>query len=361
MTLKRRHFLGLALAIACLAAAGVAFSFRSNNDLGCLRGLEKPSEVSPSRTIAAVGVTAAGRVFVSTGDGRLYVKKGPKWRLVTSDLPGSSLTTVGESTLYTGDTAVFRSRDAGRTWKRLSCELLVSEIAVSPRAPAALYAGAQVPVDSDRGESGGLYRSTDGGRSWKRTSHFPRMDPDQPSVNVLSLDPWRPRNVYVGLESGGVQVSTDGGEHWRFDAIHQEPVGLLGPQLTHISFGPGGSRIVWASSRRQGVFRGVSGESRWEGRGFVGSWWVSQVVSDARDPDVAFVVAGRFGKGSPGDFVMRTVDGGLHWKRVRALPADTWNLVLQRRDNTLYVSNEREIYRSTDRGATWRRLPHLPL
>jgi hypothetical protein len=348
---RRSLIASCAVAVLALAAGGVAWSQRASDDLGCLTGLERLGEIVPKREIASVAVTDSGRMYVTTADERLYVRSGSRWRMVTGQWPGRSLTTVGERTLYTGDAAVFRTRNAGRTWMQLSCELIVLNIAVSPKEPDALYVGAALPEDSGQGDSGGLYRSTDGGRSWTRTTRFPRMDPRQPSVNVLAVDPQRPRSVYVGLESGGVQVSTDAGEHWRFDPIHRVRHGLYGPQLTDLSFGAG--RTVWASTRFQGVFRGAVGEGRWQRRGFVGDW-VSRVVPDGRDPNVAFAVVNH-------QIVWRTLDGGRHWKRIAALPPTYWGLTRQGPGNTLYAWNSRDILRSTDQGTTWSRLPRLPL
>jgi photosystem II stability/assembly factor-like uncharacterized protein len=306
-SVRRPVIATVAVAALALVATGVASSRRSSDDLGCLNGLGR--QVGRSSEITSVVVTPSARVYVSTANGRLYTQSGSTWRKVTARLPGTVATSVGERILYARRSGVFLSRDAGRTWDRLTCDLLVGDIAVSAMAPRTIYAGASAPEDTSRGDSGGLYRSTDDGRSWTRTTRFPRMDPRQPSVNVLAVDPTRPRRVYVGLEFGGVQVSTDDGEHWSFQQIHREHPGLYGPQLTAISFGP--RRVVWAGSRLQGVFRGTAGGKHWAARGLRGTW-VYDVVADRSLDHVALAVTDRG--------LLRTSSAGERWQRVAGGP-----------------------------------------
>jgi hypothetical protein len=343
---------GLLLAVA---GAGAGFAFWPGDDLGCLGGLVKVSDVTPTAQIVSVVPSSSSppRMYVSTGDARLFVGgEGARWRRVTDRLPATVTTSVGKrDVLYAGGTAVFRSSDRGRSWDQLSCGLLVSDIAISPRDPQTIYAGASSGVDANK-DTGGLYRTTDGGKSWKRFKRFAKMDPYQPSVNALAVDPRDPRALYIGLEFGGVQISADGGEHWSFSRIHGEDPGLFGPQLTSLAFAPDRPRALWASSRLQGVFRGDAHATAWTPRGLRGTW-VHAVVPDQQLPDVVFAVLS--------EGVVRSGDGGAHWRRIKTLPDHTRGLVVQPLDDTIFAWSGHAIFRSRDHGVTWIRLPPLPL
>ena len=121
---------------------------------------------------------------------------------------------------------LFVSRDAGATWKRLAAApfdgLAIATLAIDPRRPRVLYAGAAY---ARRGASGvwggrvfppgtrpaGVYRSTNGGRTWRLQLRRPATDPFRfgGGVTRIRLDPVRPQIVYAAVLGHGLYRSRD--------------------------------------------------------------------------------------------------------------------------------------------------------
>ena len=129
---------------------------------------------------------------------------------------------------------VFRTGDGGRTWQHVlkaDAGTGAVDLVMDPSDPqtlfAALYARRRSPWSYvSGGPSGGIFRTRDGGRTWKKlTAGLPaetgRIGLDIPRKN--------PRVIYASIESdeggriagfesksrtGGVFRSDDGGEHW---------------------------------------------------------------------------------------------------------------------------------------------------
>jgi photosystem II stability/assembly factor-like uncharacterized protein len=108
---------------------------------------------------------------------------------------------------------LFRSADQGRTWhdmemKRFSPITYGRDIKVSPQDPKTLYAALSVAAAS---HDGGVYRSQDAGKTWRR------FDKVQVHGTIMSvaLHPTDPRQVYIGARYEGEVFGTqDGGETW---------------------------------------------------------------------------------------------------------------------------------------------------
>ena len=368
----RKPFLLAACGLIAAAAGLTAFAASRPGGGGCLSGLEYREPPHENRIESlVVSNSVPGRVFATTSRGRLYEGGGDRtfqWRLAPSRSPGRLAAAVGSRDgLYAEWNALFRSNDRGHSWQRLTCGLLVSDVAVSNHGPSTIYlAAAMEEISGSRG--GGLYRTLDGGRTWRRFTRFARMHPDsdQHSVNLVAVSPSDSRRVYAAREFGGLDVSNDAAQHWSFDPVTRVEAGSDGPVATELGFGARGA--MWLSSRRDGVFVRRALAKRWSYVGFR-NWSVEQVLPSRRVPGLAYVIAGKYcpanltygecQKLDSGGPALRTVDGGKHWRRMPALPESVFALTLHPADDTVYAWGWTKIFRSRDHGATWERLPSL--
>ncbi len=118
---------------------------------------------------------------------------------------------------------VFRTTDGGKTWKKVlyvDTNTGCSDITMDPVEPSILYAGMwdfrrQPDFFRSGGPGSGLYRSKDGGETWQRltqglpTGHLGRI--------AVAVAPSRPSTIYAVVEAKKTALyrSDDLGEHWR--------------------------------------------------------------------------------------------------------------------------------------------------
>ena len=108
------------------------------------------------------------------------------------------------------ESAVHKSVDAGKTWTKITSGLPGGDLgriglAVSPVTPGLLYAIVEAQADK-----GGFYRSANGGASWERRSAYVSSGN---YYQELVCDPRDPDRVY-SMDTF-LQVTDDGGATWR--------------------------------------------------------------------------------------------------------------------------------------------------
>lgn len=122
-------------------------------------------------------------------------------------------------------TGVYRSSDGGRTWEHrgLTDTHHIAKIAIDPRAPDTVYVAAIGHLFSDGGQRG-LFKTTDGGHSWTEVLEGDArtgvvdvlLDPRDPET-LLAVT-WerdrRPWNHVAAGPGSGVHRSADGGLTW---------------------------------------------------------------------------------------------------------------------------------------------------
>jgi len=135
-----------------------------------------------------------------------------------------------------GDRGLFKTTNGGRTWKavlKISPNTGVTDIAFDPRDPDVVYAASyqrrrHVGLLIGGGPESAIYKTTDGGRTWKKLSN------GLPTVDIgriaLAVSPQNPDIVYAlvyaaGDESGFFR-SADRGETW----IRQSGYKVIDPQ-----------------------------------------------------------------------------------------------------------------------------------
>jgi len=104
------------------------------------------------------------------------------------------------------ESALWRSTDAGKTWTKVTSGMPTGELgriglAYAPSNPSMIYA--QIEAGEGRG---GLYRSTDNGVTWERRNN---SDSQGQYYAHVVVDPMNPERVYI--MNVNIMVSNDGG------------------------------------------------------------------------------------------------------------------------------------------------------
>ena len=179
-------------------------------------------------------VAAQGPLWKSGGDRGLYksTNGGVSWRpiLQISENTGVNEIHIDPSnpdTLYAAayqrrravwtlidggpETAIYKSTDAGATWKKVTSGIPGSDkgkigIAIPPKNPSTVYA----IIEAADGDSG-VFRSTDSGETWTKRSGYNSSSPQY--YNEIVADPINPERIY-SMDTF-LQISDDGGATWK--------------------------------------------------------------------------------------------------------------------------------------------------
>ncbi len=303
--------------------------------------------------------------------------------------------------LYVGTIGegLWRSLDGGITFERtcdgMFVECHVRALAVHPRHPRVLLLGSEH----------GLFRSDNGADSWSR------VESPANGLQVWSILP-APRDsglLLVGTCPSRLFRSENDGRTWSEPPVvlRQECPRILWTRVTTLAADPADAGTFWAGIEIDGLRRSRDGGLTWEA---VGAGLSSQDIHDlaftshqgrrrllaATNNDLNLseddgqtwrplhidaalpwkycralatpcgrpeeVLLGH-GNGPPGDagLVGRSTDGGVGW-RAAEMPARAnstiWNFAVHEADpDLIYASSvSGEVYRSTDRGASWTKL-----
>ena len=262
-----------------------------------------------------------------------------RWRPIGPFRGGRTLAVTGvrgqPELFYFGavNGGVWRTNDAGRTWRPIFDSQPIGSIgaiAVAPSNPQIIYVGSgEADMRSNIAYGNGMYKSTDAGKTW---SHIGLEDSRQ--IARILVDPRDAEKVYVAAlghaygpnEQRGVFYSKDGGKKWKRILYRDENTGAI-----DLAFEPGNPKIIYAA-----------------------------LLQTRRPPWNIYPPS----KG-PGTGLYRSKDGGEHWDHLtgHGLPSEE----LGRMGMAFAPSNPRRIYliadakegglyRSDDAGENWSRV-----
>lgn len=153
------------------------------------------------------------------------------------------------------DGGIFRSDDAGRTFKKLATGLPAETgrigLDVYRKDSRIVYAliesdvgGRSIDAWHNRSKAGGVFRSEDRGDTWKRMSD---LTPRPFYFSRIRIDPKDDQRIY--LPGWGIGVSDDGGRHFRAGLAHIAHVDMhamyIDPEDTdHLVIGNDGGAYV---------------------------------------------------------------------------------------------------------------------
>ena len=282
---------------------------------------------------------------------------------------GTGETWTRNSVSY-GD-GLYKSTDGGSNWKKLGFDKSerIANIIVNPKNSNEVYVAVLGALWSDSDERG-VYKSSDAGETWKKILYIDEktgaadmtMDPKDPSILYASM--WEFRRTAWSFSSGGdnsaLYKSSDAGETW--NKIHNGfPDGQLGRLA--IAVAPSDATILYTvieaeDPKRKGLYRSDDAGANWKqlNNDFgitVRPFYFSRITVDPRNPDV--VVKG----GLSGSI---SKDGGKTFKSLGNMHSDIHDIVFDINDSDrIYAGTDGGVYRSWNGGTTMEIVENLPL
>ncbi|HMC55171.1 MAG TPA: hypothetical protein VKH19_08385 [Gemmatimonadaceae bacterium] len=229
--------------------------------------------------------------------------------------------------------------------------------------------------------SGGVWKTTDGGNTAVPISDSLPVQ----AIGALALAPTEKNTIWIGtgeawairdadVMGDGVYKSTDAGKTW----VHMglESTGRIGKIIVH----PSNPDVVWVcalgratgAQQERGVYRTIDGGRSWQRTLFVNeNTGCSGIALDAKNPDVLFagtweVVMHTWAmfSGGPGSGVYKSTDGGATWRKLvdPGLPKSPVGkidvAVAPSNSSRVYAliqtANQGSLWRSDDAGEKWR-------
>ena len=259
-----------------------------------------------------------------------------RWRSIGPFRGGRALAVTGvrgqPEVYYFGAVGggVWKTNDAGRTWKPVFDSQPIASIgaiAVAPSDANVVYVGSgEADMRSSISVGNGMYKSTDAGKTW---THIGLSDSRQ--IGRILVDPRDANRVFVAAlghaygpnQERGVFRSKDGGRNWQKVLFHDENTGAI-----DLAFEPGNPKTIYAAL--------------WQTR---------------RPPWSTYPPSN-----GPGSGLYRSNDGGDHWQAVtgNGLPSEGLGRIgiafapsNPRRIYLIVDAKEGGLYRSDDGGQKW--------
>ena len=315
--------------------------------------------------------TDAGRSWLPVSDGQFKTSSVGAIAVSQSE-PSTIYVGMGESCVRgnasNGD-GVYKSQDAGRTWKNVGLQQTyhIGAVVVHPKNPDIVYVAALGHLWGPNPERG-VYRTTDGGQTWKQVL----TKGNEAGAVDLAMDPSNPRVIYAAFwqvgrkpwrfDSGGagsgLWKTTDGGDTWT-DLSHAQglPKGVEGRVAVTIS--PVNTERVWAMVEASdgGLFRSDNGGKAWTRVNEQNSlrqraWYFSHIFADPRNADEIYAL-------NVGAF--RSIDGGKTFTGMATPHSDNHDLwIAPDNPDRMIESNDGGAAVTMDGGKTWSSIENQP-
>ena len=262
-----------------------------------------------------------------------------------------------------GGDGVYKSTDAGKTWKNIGLELTqhISRIIIDPKNPDIVFVAAQGALYSNSTQRG-LYKSNDGGISWKNVLYVDdktgcaEISIDTNNSRILYAAMWehgrKPWQVISGGKGSGLYKSMDSGEHW--EKMNEGLPKELGKMA--IAVCPSNSEKVYAliesdwDKESGGLYVSNNSGKTWsqvtsDHRLIQRAWYYIELFIDPNNENTLYVLS------APS---MRSLDGGKTWEDISSTHGDYHDLWINpKNSNNMIIADDGGAAISFNKGKSW--------
>ena len=265
---------------------------------------------------------------------------------------------------------VYKSTDAGKTWKKMGLELSqhIARVVVHPKDPNIVFIAAQGALYS-KSQQRGIYKSTDGGVTWKNVLYVDdktgcaelSIDMNNPLILYAAMwehgrQPWK---VTSGGPGSGLYKSTDGGEKWeKMQEGLPKEMGKMSIAVCRSN-----SEKVYAliesdfEKEAGGLYVSTNAGKSWsqvtkDHRLIQRAWYYIKLFIDPLNENTLYVMS------AP---ALRSIDGGKTWNNISNTHGDYHNLWINpSNSNNMIIADDGGAAITFNQGKTWSSQNNMP-
>jgi photosystem II stability/assembly factor-like uncharacterized protein len=242
------------------------------------------------------------------------------------------------------DSLLFRSDDAGASWRLLSFPRgtpgVFNSVLIDPQESSHYFAG----LDAGDSQDSGVYESQDGGETWRALAGMRGA-----RIDSLAMSPVNSSILAAGT-SKGVFVSADRGANWRRISALNDPEMQ---EITALAFDPADSNVIYAGTPHL-PWKTTDGGATWHSisSGLIDDSDIFSIRVDPTHPQLVFA--------SACSGIYRSESGGQEWVKIHGIPGThrRTHIIAEdpRNSETIYAGTTLGLFKSPDGGKTWRHL-----
>jgi len=345
-----------------------------------------------------------GTMYVAFGSGNLWktINNGISWRPIFENQPSLGIGDIAlapsnSNIIYVGTgeslkkarnftmpgTGMYRSIDAGETWKHIGLEdsWHIGEISVHPTNPDIVLVSVLGHFWS-KNINRGIYKTEDGGKSWKHVLYIDESTGSNDIVisnsnpNIIYASMWENNPGISGLNSG-IYKSSDGGDTWKklVDGLpYGNKMGRIGLAVSYSNPNKVYALIDNLSKNRSEaaeVYKTIDGGKLWKRTHndelmiFPGiGWYFADIYVNPKDDEEIYSLGVRIAKSTDGGKTFSNLYGTV--KRMNNSDAKFLHLdhcelwINPKNPNHIALGNDGGLFVSYDKGESWMHYNNIP-